>query len=152
MTGVSRRWIDTRGETEQHFSPAMLSVPGSRVWAGLDQYVHALARPHHDGIARLQLVHIVDRNPVHRNDVESMIFWHIECSPEEGRLIVNYELGFPCIRFFRENSQMATPNSNARSRRRPPDRQPKPQPCCSSTAFSEACTAFFSRPNSRCRS
>ena len=34
-------------------------------------------------------------------------------------------------------------NSSARSRHRPPNNQPKPQPCCSCTAFNEACTAFL---------
>ena len=42
-----------------------------------------------------------------------------------------------------EAATVGMKNSSARSRHRPPNNQPKPQPCCSCTAFNEACTAFL---------
>ncbi len=54
--------------------------------AGLDQDVHPLARSHHDRIAWLQLVHVGDGDPVHRDDVQSMTFKRDEQVVALGRI------------------------------------------------------------------
>ena len=74
-----------RSNREKCVGIQRLQFIGSRA-ASLDQHIHTLAGSHHHRIAWLQLVHVGDGDPVHRDDIQSVTFKRDEEVVALGRI------------------------------------------------------------------